>query len=473
MTGIVLSLNLLLRLVFILYGYIATEEGTLLYNQQLAYSGRLPFIDYDAWSSLFHDYLLGWHQLIFGTSIVNQRLVGLTLALIVFWLTLKLARQLHPPSTRLTALLLTLGSPFYLYFSTIPYSEQFMTWFIILSLFWLARHHHLAAFLAAIAASLIRSQALPITFLIWLYLFFTKSYRHLVLLTLAGAAFSVSLLSPFLLTSPAHVPWALFWPLKANKVLIYQQGFQGINLSALVNFTMEVARDYGVLLAIIMAGFLARGWPAKHRRFYLLILTFLVSQSIVALVHQPPYASYLYPFVPLMALLAGRLLTGQGRFSLILVCLVLSLNWLVFPHAQFVKTSLVTIKFTPHAYLDQIASDLRQLTPQDSPIFTLYAPPVIQAHRRLPENLNRDRFSLSLLDDQAASRYHLTSLNQLQQLISRRQFPAIILTDHSYRVLNQPTLDLIGQHYVLTKTYPQISFIEDPKTKNLYLYLPR
>lgn len=473
MTSIVLVINLLLRLIFILYGYIATEEGILLYNQQLAYSGQLPFIDYDAWSSLFHDYLLGWHQLIFGTSILSQRLVGLTLALIIFWLTLKLARQLHPPSIRLTALLLTLGSPFYLYFSTIPYSEQFMTFFIILSSIWLARHQHLAAFLAAVAASLVRSQALPITFLIWLYLFSILSRQRFLKLTLIGLGFALVLLGPFLLTSPTHVLWALFWPLRANQVLIYQQGFQGINLSALINFTLEAARDYGLLVAIIIAGWLARGWPASNRRFHLLILSFLLSQSVVALVHQPPYASYLYPLVPLMALLAGRLLTGQGRFSLILVCLALSLNWLVFPHAQFVKTSLVTIKFTPHAYLDQIASDLKQLTPQDSPIFTLYAPAVIQARRRLPKNLNRDRFSLSLLDDQAASRYHLTTLSQLQQLISRRQFPAIILTNRSSRVLNQPTLDLIDQHYILTQTYPQISFIEDPQTKELYLYLPR
>src|SRR3990167_4787648 len=115
---LIFSLNVLLRLIFIFYGYIATEEGMLLYNQQLAYSGQLPFIDYDAWTSLFHDYLLGWHQFLFGTSILTQRLVGLGLSLIVFWLTVKLAHRFNPKSIHPVALLLTLGSPFYVYFST-------------------------------------------------------------------------------------------------------------------------------------------------------------------------------------------------------------------------------------------------------------------------------------------------------------------------------------------------------------------
>ena len=475
MISVVLIINLLLRLIFIFYGYIATEEGILLYNQQLAYSGQLPFIDYDAWSSLFHDYLLGWHQLIFGISILTQRFVGLGLSLIVFWLTLKLARQLNPKSTLMVALLITLASPFYLYFSTIPYSEQFMTLFIILSLFWLFSSRPQLAFLSVIAAGLVRSQALPITFLTWLYLFFTLPRQRFIKLTLAGAIFTLVLLSPFLLKSPTHVFWAFFWPLKANQILIYQQGFQGLNLSYLVNFSLELARDYGLLFILILAGLLTNGLTknSSRRRFLVLLLVIIASQLIVALIHQPPYASYLYPFVPILVLLAGLFLVQQTHFTLVLTYFFLILNWLLFPHAQFVKTSLATIKFTPHTYLNQISADLEKLTPPRSQVLAFYIPPVIQSHRNLPKNLNRDRFSLSSLPHQQASQLHLTNLDELQDLIVSRQFPAIILTDRSSRVLDQPTLDLISQHYILAETYPQIRFIEDPKTQNLDLYLPR
>lgn len=47
----ILTINIFLRLIYVFYGYIATEEGTLIYNQKLAYSGLLPFVHYDAWNS--------------------------------------------------------------------------------------------------------------------------------------------------------------------------------------------------------------------------------------------------------------------------------------------------------------------------------------------------------------------------------------------------------------------------------------
>ena len=474
---LIFSFNILLRLIFTFYGYIATEEGMLLYNQQLAYSGQLPFIDYDAWTSLFHDYLLGWHQFLLGTSILMQRLVGLTLALVVFWLTVKLARRLNPKSTHLVALLLTLGSPLYLYFSTIPYSEQFMTLFITLSLFCLVTNRSALAFLSSIAAGLIRSQALPVTFLVWIYLFFIQPRRSFLNLSLVGAGFALVLLSPFLLISPSHVIWAFFWPLKASQTLIYQQGFQGVNLSHLVNFTLEATRDYGLLTAIITAGLAVFGWPNKlYRRFYILTLGIILSQLAVALIHQPPYASYLYPFVPLLALWAGFYLSRTLKFTRILITLLLLTNFIIFPHAQFIKTSLASLSTTPHELLQQISSYLtRYVSPEDE-ILSFYIPIVTQANRRLPPNLNRGSGSLSFLSTSQAQKHHLTNLDMLTAYLKSSRPAAVVFTSKDLVRLTPDQrsvfLASVESYYYLAQTFSQISQIEDPRTRNLFIYLP-
>ena len=474
---LIFSLNVLLRLIFIFYGYIATEEGMLLYNQQLAYSGQLPFIDYDAWTSLFHDYLLGWHQFLFGTSILTQRLVGLGLSLIVFWLTVKLAHRFNPKSIHPVALLLTLGSPFYVYFSTIPYSEQFMTLFIALSLFWLATNHPFLAFLSSIASGLVRSQALPVTFIIWLYLLFTQPRHNFLKLSLVGAGFTLILLSPFLFASPSHVLWAFFWPLKVNQTHIYLQGFQGINLSHLVNFALEVTRDYGILSVIIITGSLTYTWPPKpHRSFYILIFLILLSQLVVALVHQPPYASYLYPFVPLLALWAGFYLSRTPKFTRILITLVLLTNFVLFPHAQFMKTSLASLSITPHKLLQQISSYLTQYVSPEDEILSFYIPLATQAHRKLPPNLNRGSGSLSFLSTSQAQKYHLTNFDMLTAYLNSNQPAAIVFTDKDLIRLTPDQRHLfltsIKVHYHLAQTFSQISQIEDPKTYQLFVYLP-
>lgn len=477
MIPLILIINTLLRLFFVFYGYIANEEGILLYNQKLAYAGSLPFIDYDAWSSLFHDYLLGWQQFLFGPSVLAQRFLGLILSLVVFGLTITIVKKIAGPSAAiLAALLLTFSSPRYLYGSTVPYSEQFMTLFVILSLYGLVFLKSKLVLLSILAASLVRSQALPITGLVVVYLFMSSPRRRWPALICLGLLFIILALLPFLLTDPPRILWAFFWPLTADKVLVYQQ--ENLNLTHLINFTLETVRDYGLLLTLIIAGLLTHQFhQLKYRRFSVLLLLIIASQILITLIHRPPYASYLYPSVPMLVILTARF--ASRLVHPIFLTLLLILNFILFPHAQFIKTNLTSLKDTPHSLLNQITADINTATPENSTILAFYVPPVVLSHRKLPTNLNRGPFSISQLNSAASRQHHLTSLDSLRELITHQEAAAIILTSRTPRVLganlqeSQNTIDLINQYYSLAKTYDQVSFIEDPKTKELYLYLPR
>ncbi len=493
---ILVLINIVLRLIFCFYGYIGTEEGTLLYNQQLAYSGKLPFIDYDAWSSLFHDYLLGWQQFLLPVSILNQRFVGLGLSLIIFWLTYRITVIVNQQRAGIfTALLLTFGSIHYLYFSTIPYSEQFMTLFILIALLFLAPKKSLhptrqktLAFIFALSAFLVRSQALPITILVWFYLLIKlkQNLKKMLFISLWGVVFILLTLYPFLIKDPLSLVWAFFWPLRANNILIYQQGANAITLSRLIRFTLEFIRDYGLLAAIILAGIISRLLVFKRRdTFFNLLLLIILSQLVVALVHQPPYASYLLPVVPLLAILGGIVLNrayialGNHQiktFFTSFILLLTGINFVLFPHAQFMKTSLTNIYQTPHSLLKKIADYLKEITPPNTEVLSFYTPIVIEANRAIPYNFNRDRFSLTNLPADQAAKHHLVTREMLEKYIVDKKVAAIILTDNALRVLGsnqkeqQEVINLIEQNYQLTRSFPEINQIEDPKTTQLYIY---
>ncbi len=176
----ILAINILLRVIYILYGYIPSEEGMLIYGQKLAYLGLMPFIDYNAWNSLLNNYLVGWYQLFIAPTIITQRVFALILSSIVFFLVLYIGKNLKKKQVLpLSAFLLTFGSFTYLYYSTIPTSEQTMTLSLVVSFALISKtlnttKHHLLlfifSFLFAVLAFPIRPQSLPATFIIWLYI---------------------------------------------------------------------------------------------------------------------------------------------------------------------------------------------------------------------------------------------------------------------------------------------------------------
>ena len=182
--SVILSINIILRLIFIVYGYITTDEGIALYNAKLAYSGHIPFIDYNGWNSLLTDYLIGFSSLFTLPTIFSQRVIGFLIALIVLILCLIISRTLGSgKQVLLTGLFLTFGSITYLYNSNIPYSSQIMSLFLILTIFCISKslkpNKHFffwdsAAIMFAVINTAVRSQTLPILLLLWFYIL----YRH-------------------------------------------------------------------------------------------------------------------------------------------------------------------------------------------------------------------------------------------------------------------------------------------------------
>ena len=459
---LVLIVNLLIRTIFAIYGYIATEEGTLLLNQQFAYQGQLPFVHYDAWSSLIHDYLLGWHQLLFPDSILFQRFVGIVLSAIVFWACLKIAKSLHSSAPFYTAIFLTFGSWWYLYLSTIPYSEQFMTLFLILAI-----SHHKSPKLSlvfATLATLVRSQALPATLLFFIYSL-KKSPRLWYIPLLVTAV----ILLPWLIKDPSSIFWAFFWPLQASKILMYQSDFSQVTISQLINFSLEVIRDYGLITAIAMAGIVTKTFT-KQKKFMWLLSAIILTQIVIGLIHQPPYASYISPIFPLIAIVAATAWAKHAtKFSNIMLIGLLIFNIAVFPHAQFMKTSLSTIAQTPHTHLKAIGAYVNSVTRSSDQIISFYTPIALAAQRELIPDFSRGPFSVSNLPD--ASSHHLITTEKLRQLITSQTPAAVIITNKTSRVFKD--IDLLDQYYYSSRTFTEIRFLEDPKTTELTVYLRR
>jgi hypothetical protein len=311
----------LLRSTFVLYGFITHDEGIAFYNSKLAYSGLIPFIDYNGWNSLVNDYLFGLPRLFFNPSFLSQRIYALLVSIGVFWLVIAITRWFNSRSlTLLTALFLTAGSLNYTYYSNIPYSEQAMTFFIVVSLFFLRRtlSQKNSFFLDSMSlitltvAALVRSQVWPLVFILFFFLCWLRRYipKYIPKIISLGVLTVIVLYSPFFLASFGHTIYALMWPLSAGKILLYVANTPPRSLFQLISFTTFLFRDYGLLLSLIVAGSftliqLRKLHNSPQLQFVGFCLLIIGEFFTIAIIHHPADASYLYPAVPIMAFLAA------------------------------------------------------------------------------------------------------------------------------------------------------------------------
>ncbi len=488
--------NISLRLFAVFYGYIGNEDGILLNNSRLAGSGLIPFIDYNGWNSLLNDYLNQIPLIFFQPSILVQRLYGMMIALIVFIITLKISRNIGNLKTMLlTGMLLGLGSSIYIYFSNYPFSDQLSTFFVILSLFLLSKSlkkiniflDMLALIILSIAV-LERSQNIPVIFLSWIYVMIYHNYSssQKLRITLTLISFIILLYIPFLLKSWQNTLYAIFWPFYANKILLYVSGNNSITLSQITSFIVFVARDYGIYFTLIIAGLIANFKQIYKNKVYFryLVLIFLICLTYIftGIIHHPADASYICPAVPLLSLLAAsfsyRSLEYKSiqffLFFLIFVSVVS--NFILFPHYKFVKTSLDTISLTPHELLQSKVKYVEAQTNPDDLILTMYLPVVAESNRQAYLNMNEGPGSISILSDQQANKWHLTSLSMLKDLINRKKFKLIILNNRSKYFFGRnesernEAIALINQNYQLKKEFTDFGLITGPADESLFIY---
>ncbi len=495
---IIFLINIYLRLYYVLYGYIANEEGIVLYNSKLVRMGLVPFIDYNAWNSLLNDYINSLPGLLFPSSILILRIYSFLIALLVFYLTLKIAYRIGKKSLcLLTAVFLGFGCPIYMYYSNTPYSEQRMTFLTVLALFLIIRTNSMiqkvrtfifdltGLFILAVSVVL-RIQALPLLILVYLFI---VTYRPYKLVQKIGLTFTVivSLILiylPFILKSWQHIVYAVIWPFFSSKITLYTHGNR-LTITQLMDFLITASRDYGIYLVLIIYGtavYFKTLIQKNERSGYNLLITIIsLFYVVTALIHTPADSYYIYPAVPFLSLLAAywvnkELSISKNKFILVLICFWLLVNFITFPHFKFIKTSLASIRQTPHDYINTIATLLLNQTTKDEKILTFYLPVVAQIDRQVPLTMNEGPASISILSDSEAEKWHLTTINQLQNMIRQKSVKLIVLTDNSSYYFGgndnekNNTIDLIKKNYRLIQQFPHISDANGTKANFLSVY---
>jgi len=495
-------LNLILRIIFINYAYISTDEGIALYNTRLAYEGLRPFIDYNGWNSLINDYLFGIPQVFISSTIITQRYFALFVAALSFVVTLTISYLISGKRSLVwAALFISFGSLTYTYYSNFPYSTEMMTLCVLLTLLTFiisekttGRSKLLLEIVTCILANisvLIRSQMLPLPAIIWLlFLLQKKSFKERLNLTIRSLAITILVFLPFLQASWQHTLYGLFWPFFSSKTHLYVANTSPRSIALLSEFVRAYSQDYGLLsilvfsgLAIYMKNF--KNYFNQIPRVINAILVLLILFFATSLIHHPADASYNYPAVPLFAVTAtffvSKLLKQNYQINLKkfiqqFIVLIIIMQFLTYPHFKIMKTQLSEIGTRPYDLLKTVNDYVLKNTTINDEILTFYLPAVANIDRKTPLALNEGQGSLTVLDDGFARKFHLTSISMLRNLIIARQVKLIVFTDTFIYYFGetdperQKTLELIKQNYVLTKEFPDFKFIDGSKANSLMIY---
>ena len=493
--------NLLIRFTFIEYGFITTDEGIALNNSKLAYEGYIPFVSYNGWNSLIHDYISGIPRLFLSPTIFTQRIYGLLVAFLVFFVTLKISSTIgNRRQVLLSAVFLTFGSLTYTYFSNIFYSTQSMTLFLLLAIYFYSVGtkkpykfvYDIFALISITLTALDRSQALPAIILVWFGLLFLRkvSLKLKIYLTVISIILVICAFVPFFALSVTQTVYALFWPFFAGKILLYVSHESPRSLTKIISFVIESAQDYGLLLSVIISFYLVQA-ASRLRRILSINSTIIISSLIVfffiftAVIHQPADAGYIYPSVPLIALISAYfldfILSNIGnkvseKFILCFIVLLLVIQAILYPHFKVMKTSLSTIKKTPHNLLKNITNFIEDNSNLNDEIITFYLPAIANTSRKVPINLNEGPGSISIQDTTFSQKFHLTNINMLQDYIATKKAKLIVFTDTFVYYFGanmeerQRTLKTINEYYKLVKEFPEFHLIDGSKAKSLVIY---
>lgn len=510
---VIVIFNIGLRLIHINYAYIPSEEGLLIYGQKLAYSGLLPFIDYNAWNSLVNNYIIGIYQLFVSPTIMTQRYFGLSLALIVFGLVIIICQQLGKHHiTIISALFLTFGSYTYLYESSIPYSSQTMTLFLVISLFFLAttlqnyRYKVLKIQLSlifAVLATIIRIQALPALVIIWLFIVIEHRKRplHVFRYTTIAGVTGLLIYLPFILRGWDNFIYSLTWPFWADKILVFQHQNTTITVTDVIRYVIDIFIQYDLYIPLLIAVLTVKVTrlktilspvSTKERKisqFILLSLLTAAGVALTSLLHKPPYSTYIYPVIPIFAYVVSYYLSeviepiisknnsGIQVFLYGLLGILFLKNLILFPHANYLKTSLATIHTTPYSLLKEISSYIETKTSPNSEILAFYLPAVAEIDRTIPKQLNEGEGSISILSDADSRKYHLTNIKMLESYIASGKAEAIVMTNKTPNFFGinelekQRIMNVIDQYYYQDKIFSNFSQIGNPRVSALYFYL--
>lgn len=493
---------LFLKFVYINYGYIATEEGTLLYNQKLAYSGKMPFVDYDAWNSLLNDYFVGWYSLFFTSNVLNQRYFGLLASSFLFLITILISEFFEDQRISvLTSVFLAFGSYTFVYLSTIPYSELSMMMIASLGLYTISINSRLIrrkfgldifSSILFVVAVLTRIQFIfsYIGIIIYFYLIYKNKLNQFIKIITVDFILGFIICLPFFYANAGSLIFSFTWPLRANEILIYQKNVGSLSFNSIFSFTQEMFRDYLIFIVLFVTSILFYKQLTKNidhgqKHYFMLLVMICIGLFVTAVIHKPPYATYLYTGVPFFSVMSAFTISRLLQLSknkiiessmFVFIAIILINNLVLFPHYKFMKTSIRTLNQTTFGNLLRVSSIVRDLTKSENDeVLSFYIPITVTAMRKVPQNLNRDRFSMSILSNAESQNHHLINSHQLNEYIASRKAKLIMYTkkNEEYFGSNQVEIDriltTINNSYVFNRK-ETLNDIEDPKSGELFIY---
>ena len=140
------------------------------------------------------------------------------------------------------------------------------------------------------------------------------------------------------------------------------------------------------------------------------------------------------------------------------------------------KTQLSDLHTRPYDLLIDINNFILAATQVNDEILTFYLPAVANINRQVPLNMNEGQGSLTIRDDLFAAKFHLTTIPQLQKMISKKQTKLIVFTDTFIYYFGQnenerqETLKLIKENYSLVKEFPEFKLVDGSNAQSLMIY---
>ena len=481
----------LLLIAYLFVGRHWTDEGWYLNASLLVAQGKLPYLDFAFTQSPGLPYLNAVPQVIFGPSLWVGRLTSLVFALGTGWLTLYAARRLGGEWGAVWAFGFFALNLYTLHFLTVILTYPAATFFLAAALAclvapWPAPWRVGAALVLAGLAVGVRFSALVAFLAILGYgLWLLRRRPSQWVAVLPGLAVLGAILGPFWLADPVatrfnivgyHVDQAS-WP-----EIVWRSRYYWVNfVPGYLSWT---------LLGPILVGIAWwRGWrPVRSIRQAPVLWLLAVTVVLTTLLHalpENPQAKYQTLVAPWAAVLVGvgltRLARWQGwswlarpRLALLLVSVPLLLQ-IGGNLALWVARGELSPRFSeidvadgrlPLAEIEELGAFVRERTPPDEPIATLFTSIAVAAHRPVLPGLEMSIFALRVDSPELAGRLRLMTPAQLRSAIEEGRPSAVVV--ESILAGAVPSASLAA-HYCPAHETDQIGQFREPVT----IYLRR
>lgn len=446
-TRIGATFYVILSLAYIILGEANSDEGWYLYASKLVFSGALPYQDFAYTQMPLLPYIYGVVQII-RPSLILGRITSLILSLGTLVMCIVIAKRCAGKWAGAVTALFLAAFTFGIYFNAIVKTYSLLSFFFAATFFVLTSNQgetrkYLLALVFAFAAVLVRVTAFFFVAPILLYLFIaSKSVITRVLIVIEGTAATL-LAAFFLLPDWQAARWGLFdshlrhWAGAATSTQVYH---------ILADRLPFIIQSFSPPLILFIAAvyFLLRHREARiWFRQRMLLLVFALSLGLFSashLVNGLWEIEYLVPaltaFLPLVAIVLDEVNQKLGDEPRILLQGMLITAFFFLPLNESIQHMDITGRRLPIAEIDQVANLIAQNSKPTDKVLALEAlGAAVDANRSTLPGLALAQFSVQLMDNETAQRYHVVNVAILADVVERAVPPVVVLTDQDKGLL--------------------------------------